>query len=58
MSSLLKPNHVSEKLSFPYDLQVFQDCVKPFFAFMSHILGLYNDKQVQEIMVSLVYSLS
>ena len=58
MSNLLKPNHVSEKLSFRYDLQVFKDCVKPFFALLSQVLGLDNDKQVQEVMVSVVYSLT
>ena len=58
MSNLLKPDHVSEKLSFPYDLQVFKDCVKPFFALLSQVLGLDNDKKVQEVMVSLMYSLS
>ena len=58
MSSLLNLDHVSEKLSFPYDLQVFQDSVKPFFALLSQILGLDNHKQVQEVMVSLVYKLS
>ena len=46
MSSLLKPDHVSKKLSFPYNLKVFQDSVKPFFTLLSKILGLDNDKQV------------
>ena len=58
MSSLLKLDHVSEKLYFAYDLQIFQECVKPFFALLSRILGLDNDKKVEEVMVSLVYKLS
>ena len=58
MSSLLKPDHVLEELSFPYDLQVFQDCVKPFFALLSQILGLDNEKHVQEVLVNLVYKVS
>ena len=44
MSSLLRPDHVLEKLSFPYDLQALQDCVKPLFALLSQILGLDNEK--------------
>ena len=58
MSRLLKPDQVLDKLSFPYDLQVFQDSVKPFFALLSQVLDLDSDKQVQEVMVSLSYKLS
>ena len=45
MSNLLKSDQVTEKLTFPYDLQNFKDCVKPFFALLSQGLGLDNDKQ-------------
>ena len=58
MSRLLNPDQVSDKLSFPYDLQVFQDNVKLFFVLLSQVLGLDSDKQVQEVMVSLAYKLS
>ena len=58
MSNLKKLDHISGKLTFPYDLQVFKDCVKPFFSLVSQVLGLDNDKQVQEVMVNLLYSLS
>ena len=58
MPRLLNPDQVSHKFSFPYDLQVFQDGVKPFFSLLSQVLGLNSDKQVQEIMVSIVYKLS
>ena len=44
MSRLLKPNQVLDELYFPYDLQVFQDSVKPFFALLSQVLGLDSDK--------------
>ena len=43
---------------FPYDLHDFKDFVKPFFALLSHVLGLDNDRQVQEVLVNIVYTLS
>ena len=46
MSSHLKAYQGTEKLTFPYDLQDFKDCVKPFFALLSQVLGLDNDKHV------------
>ena len=58
MLNLLKSNQAIEKLTFPYDLQDFKDCVKQFFSLLSQVLCLDNDKQVQEVMVSLAYSLS
>ena len=58
MPRLLNPDQVSHKFSFPYDLQVFQDGVKPFFSLLSQVLGLNSEKQVQEVMVSLAYKLS
>ena len=35
MPRLLKLDQVLDKLSFPYDLKVFQDSVKPLFALLS-----------------------
>ena len=58
MSNLLKSDQVIENLTFPYDLQGFKDCFKWFFTLLSQVLGLDNDKEVHEVMVSLVYSVS
>ena len=43
MSSLLKIDQPTEKLTFPYDLQDFKDYVKPLFS-LSQVLGLDNDR--------------
>ena len=58
LSSLLNTNQPIEKMVFPYNLQYCKDYVRPFFALLSQVLGLDSDRQVQEVMVSLVYTLS
>ena len=58
LSSLLNVDQPIEKVVFPYSLQEFKDCVKPFFAMLSQVLGLDSDRKVREFMVSLAYTLS
>ena len=58
MSSLLNTDQSTEKLVFPYDLQDFKDRVSTFFALLNQVLGLDNDRKVQEVMVSIAYTLS
>lgn len=58
LSSLLNTDQHTEKVAFPSNLQDFKDYVKPFFALLSQVLGLDSDRKVQEVIVSLVYTLS
>ena len=47
-----------EKVVFQNKMQEFKDYARPFFALLSQVLCLDSDRQVQEVMVSIVYTLS
>lgn len=55
---ILKPSESIQDMSFPYDVNIFQDEVQVVFSVLSQILGLDNDKLVIEVMLGFLMSLS
>lgn len=58
MSKMLWPDIIPSNYTFPYDISLFIETIQVIFFLLSQILGLDNDKFVNEVMVGTVYWVS
>ena len=58
LSKFLKSNQNIEGLSLPYSIDLFNYSIRPFFSLMSDILGLDDDRLVNEVMLGFLVKFS